>query len=194
MKRWSLLVACLLLGGLIGTAITNSVLSGQNEAVAVLPKELTSYRDVVKKVLPAVVSIEGKQVNAIKQMRQRITGVDEQQVPEQFRRFFEQMNPGLPGMEGPVTSGFGSGFLVDPKGVILTNYHVVNGADLVEIYLKDGRKFQSKDIKVDAKTDLAIIRIETKDRCPSWSWATAPAWRSATGCWPSERRSAWPAR
>ena len=62
--------------------------------------------------------------------------------------------------------GFGSGFLIDPKGVILTNNHVVDGADSVEIHLLDGRKFVSRDIKVDPKTDLAIVRIETKEALP----------------------------
>src|SRR5205807_2344271 len=54
---------------------------------------------------------------------------------------------------------FGSGFIIDPKGVVLTNFHVVDGADRVEISLKDGRKFFSKEIKGDRKNDLAIVRF-----------------------------------
>ena len=61
---------------------------------------------------------------------------------------------------------FGSGFLIDPKGVILTNYHVVDGADQVIVELKDGRKFTSKDIHGDPKTDLAIVRIEDAKPLP----------------------------
>ena len=62
--------------------------------------------------------------------------------------------------------GFGSGFIIDPKGVILTNYHVVAGADTVEVTLNDGRKFTSKDIKTDPKTDLAIVRLDAKANLP----------------------------
>src|SRR5207249_3938319 len=68
--------------------------------------------------------------------------------------------------DGPGRVGFGSGFLVDPKGVVLTNYHVVDGAEQVEVTLQNGRKFVSKDIKTDPKTDLAIVRIEAKEPLP----------------------------
>jgi serine protease Do len=159
MKRWSVFVACLLLGGLLGSAVTTSLLKGQGQAPPVFPKELTSFRDVVKNVLPAVVSIEARQVGKPKQARQRLP-LDDKQLPEEFRRFFEQFPQQQ--QEGPTPLGFGSGFLVDPKGVILTNYHVVDGADQVEVQLRDGRKFLSKDVKSDAKTDLAIVRIDTK--------------------------------
>ena len=62
--------------------------------------------------------------------------------------------------------GFGSGFFVDPKGVILTNYHVVDGADQVDVQLHDGRKFTSKDIKGDRQTDLAIVRSTPRTPLP----------------------------
>ncbi len=167
MKRWSLIVSCLLLGALIGTGVTRSLSRAQNVPATVFPRELTSYRDVVKKVLPAVVSIEAKHVSKVKPIQGRVPGTEDQQVPEELRRFFERMQPRLPEFDGQVPSGFGSGFIVDPKGVILTNHHVVDGADLVVVHLKDGRKFQSKDIKVDSKSDLAIVRIEAKEALPA---------------------------
>src|SRR5262249_5833848 len=52
------------------------------------------------------------------------------------------------------------------SGVIVTNYHVVEGSDRVEVTLNDGRKFVTKDIKADPKTDLAVVRIESKDPLP----------------------------
>src|SRR5262249_33440041 len=104
------------------------------------PRELTSFREVVKRVLPAVVSIEVK----AKPRRQ----------------------PTLENEDDEPQHGFGSGFLVDPKGVILTNFHVVQGSDQVEVHLHDGRKFISKDIKTDPKSDLAIVRITTKEDLP----------------------------
>ena len=70
------------------------------------------------------------------------------------------------GARSPRAHGFGSGFIIDPQGVIVTNHHVVDGADEVLIELRDGRKFVSKDIKSDPKTDLAIVRFETKEPLP----------------------------
>src|SRR5262249_32275072 len=86
--------------------------------------------------------------------------------PEDMQRFFEQFPFGDEEGGTPGRSGFGSGFLVDPKGLILTNFHVVDGADQVEVILRDRRKFQSKEAKSDPKTDLAIVRIEAKDSLP----------------------------
>ena len=53
----------------------------------------------------------------------------------------------------------GSGVIIDPAGIILTNNHVVEGDGKVTVRLPDGREFQGKEIKTDAKTDLAIVRI-----------------------------------
>lgn len=105
-----------------------------------VPRELTSYRDIVKSVVPAVVSIQAKAK------------------PKRLLRPREEAKP--------VEIGFGSGVIVDAKGVILTNYHVVEGADFVEVSLTDGRKFTSKEIAGDPKTDLAIVRIESAKPLP----------------------------
>lgn len=78
-----------------------------------------------------------------------------------FRRFFgdELMIP--QGEER--LRGQGSGFLIDPNGTILTNSHVVNGADRVTVTLKDGRKFDGQVSGVDEVTDLAVIKIDGKN-------------------------------
>src|SRR5882762_707615 len=57
----------------------------------------------------------------------------------------------------------GSGFIVRPDGYIFTNFHVVEGADKIEVKLKDGREFSAKVIGTDEKTDIAVIKIEAKD-------------------------------
>ncbi len=117
---------------------------------AAVPQELVSYREIVKKVLPAVVSIEAKSA-----------------ARAEFLRRGNRLIPFDP-REGEVPElGFGSGVIVDPSGIILTNYHVVDGADAVEVTLHDGRKFISRDIKVDRKTDLAIVRITAPQLLPA---------------------------
>jgi len=166
MKRCSLIVCCLVLGGLAGAFLAGPLLKGQDLVPPALPKELTSYRDVVKRVLPAVVSIDSKvQAPPVRKGRRRFPMED---LPEEFRRFFDfpfEFEFGDDDSPMP-RGGFGSGFLVDAKGVILTNFHVVDGATQVTVQLSDGRKFTSKDVKGDPKTDLAIVRIEAPAALP----------------------------
>jgi serine protease Do len=126
-----------------------------------VPKEMTSYRDVVKRVLPAVVSIEARQ-----KAMAAAAGL-----PRGFRSPFGH----LPLPDQAPRHAFGSGFVVDPAGVICTNAHVVDGADEVEVQLQDGRKFTSRDIKRDPKTDLAIVRVEVKEPLPTLSWGDSNA-------------------
>jgi serine protease Do len=57
----------------------------------------------------------------------------------------------------------GSGFIVRPDGYIMTNFHVVEGADKIDVKLKDGREFSGKIMGTDEKTDIAVIKIEAKD-------------------------------
>jgi serine protease Do len=168
-KRCSLIVCCLLLGGVAGTFFAGPLLNGQAPvapAAPALPRELTSYRDVVKKVLPAVVSIDSKiKAAPVRKGRRRAPLPDD--VPEEFRRFFDFGFGDDDDAPAPTPrGGFGSGVIVDAKGVILTNHHVVDGATQVTVQLSDGRKFTSKDVKSDEKTDLAIVRIEAPGPLP----------------------------
>jgi S1-C subfamily serine protease len=78
-----------------------------------------------------------------------------------FRRFFnEGMIPNAPYEEH--LQGQGSGFIVDATGTILTNAHVVNGADQVTVTLKDGRKFKGEVKGADEVTDLAVVKIQVQ--------------------------------
>ncbi|WP_332813895.1 Do family serine endopeptidase [Ramlibacter sp.] len=78
-----------------------------------------------------------------------------------FRRF---QPPGGPGFEREVpVRGAGSGFIVDPSGLILTNAHVVEGADEVTVKLTDRREFKAKVLGSDEKTDVALIKIDASD-------------------------------
>jgi serine protease Do len=167
MARWSIAAAALLVGGAAGVFLAGPILRGQSPTHPNVPKELTSYRDVVKDVLPGVVMIESRaKPTARRQGSSRRRGSpsgDDQRIPPELRRFFEDLpRPEQFGDEDDDSPnlGLGSGFVVDPKGVILTNYHVVDGADEVEVTFKDGHKLSSRDIKTDPKTDLAIVRVD----------------------------------
>jgi serine protease Do len=161
MKRCLLVLTCLALGG-SGVYVGQSFLQGQapvnagGRAVAV-PKELTSYRDIVKKVAPAVVSIEA-QARGRARLNQR---PDDMRLPPGADLFGGRARR-IDDEDSPSRIGFGSGFLISPKGVILTNNHVVAGAEQVVVQLSDGRKFTSKQIKTDPMTDLAIVTVESK--------------------------------
>lgn len=116
-------------------------------------RDLPTYRHIVKAVIPAVVSIEARGRVAEPRRAALPPGV-----PEEYRRFFEDPRA-AEANKGSVDLGFGSGVIIDATGTILTASHVVDGADSVEVHLQDGRKIVSKDIRRDAKTDLALIRL-----------------------------------
>lgn len=89
-----------------------------------------------------------------------------------FRRAIERVRPAVvylevfgstnvPGNNRGV--GMGSGCVIDPKGYIVTNHHVVEGADKIEVILADGRKFVAQEVNTDPDTDLAIVKIDPKD-------------------------------
>jgi serine protease Do len=160
MQRWSLLLAGLLLAGGIGSLVGRSFLQGQAPAAAVASapasRELISYRNIVKKVLPAVVSIESQaRTGRAKAVRRE----EAEDAPDDSRD----------------KVGFGSGFLISPRGVVVTNHHVVAGADQAVVHLLDGRRFTSRDIKTDPKTDLAIIRLDVLEALPHLEFGDSDA-------------------
>jgi serine protease Do len=67
----------------------------------------------------------------------------------------------------PQRNGVGSGVIIDPKGVVVTNNHVVQGADSVTVTLADGREFQATDIKTDPASDLAVLRLKGAKDLPA---------------------------
>ncbi|XZF62748.1 MAG: HhoA/HhoB/HtrA family serine endopeptidase [Gloeotrichia echinulata DVL01] len=109
--------------------------------------------EVVQRVGPAVVRI-----NSSRTVRT--------QIPEEFndpffRRFFGSQLPTQP--ERRVQRGTGSGFIISTDGRILTNAHVLNGADTVTVILKDGRSFKGKVVGRDELTDVAVVKIEANN-------------------------------
>lgn len=122
-------------------------------------KSVVSFAPVVKKISPAVVrvNITGK---AQKAEMSGMPGMDD----PFLRRFFGGQMPGGRGGQGmqrmPREHGIGSGVIVTENGYILTNNHVVENADKVEVAMDDGRKFEAKVVGTDPKTDIAVVKIE----------------------------------
>jgi serine protease Do len=122
-----------------------------------------SFRQVAADCLPSIVAIEST-TKAREVEMQGGSPFDDESSPfreffrddPRFRQFFQQPRRGMM----PRKRASGSGFIIDASGVIMTNSHVVTGADVVKVKLYDGREFTAKDIKTDPRTDVAIIRIE----------------------------------
>ncbi|MBF2080277.1 MAG: trypsin-like peptidase domain-containing protein [Synechococcales cyanobacterium T60_A2020_003] len=82
-----------------------------------------------------------------------------------FRRFFGDQIPQEPSTR--VEEGTGSGFIIDSKGIIVTNAHVVDGADQVTVTLKDGRSYTGEVLGEDTLTDVAVVRIQANESLPT---------------------------
>jgi len=129
-----------------------------------------AFREAAGKVLPAVVAIQNRPP-LVERTNPRGPSSDDEDFSDSpfgelfrnnpdLRRFFQGMPRGIPhGPSGEALS-IGSGVIIDPAGVILTNNHVVDGAGKVVVRLADGREFSAAEIKKDPKTDLAIVRIK----------------------------------
>ena len=118
-----------------------------------------SFAPVVKKVTPAVVKI----VTKTKAQNTSFSGPPG--MDDMLRRFFGDDFNGQPrrNFRVPRQQGMGSGVVVTKDGYILTNNHVVDGADEVNVTLQDGREFTAKVVGRDPKSDVAVIKIDAKD-------------------------------
>ena len=108
-----------------------------------------SYAPLVKKVAPAVVN-----VYAAKVVRTRNPLFDD----PIFRQFF---GGNMPGGGTQIERSLGSGVIVDASGLIVTNVHVIEGADEVKVALNDKREFEAQVVLKDKRSDLAVLRIKT---------------------------------
>lgn len=132
---------------------------------------LPDFTGLVQQVGPGVVNVEatiGGRTTSAKTARRAAPGDD--QIPEIFKRFFgpDFQMPGMPGGpgapqqpdDGPRGVSMGSGFVISPDGYVLTNRHVVDGADSVTVKLTDRREFKAKVVGSDEQSDVALLKID----------------------------------
>ncbi len=175
-RNWAAVLAVLLLAGGV------SVMMGERQPVAAqLPappskegganyaKSLSkAFRDVARKTLPSVVMIRHigatpEQEAGDDESAQEPFGMLPPNLPPELRRFFGE-GPSMPHRRFGEEISTGSGVIIDPAGIILTNNHVVAGGGKIRVRLHDGREFDAADVKLDPKSDLAIVRIKGADK------------------------------
>src|SRR6266576_3768668 len=136
--------------------------SAQDRRVPASAAELRlSYAPSVQRVQPAVVN-----VYAAKTVQNRNPLLDD----PIFRRFF-----GVPGQQPEqMQRSLGSGVMVDASGLVVTNNHVIEGADQVKISLADKREFEAEIVLKDSRTDLAVLRLkDTKEKFATLDFANS---------------------
>jgi serine protease Do len=133
--------------------LTEDYLKALDARLAGLPPIDQTFVVVSERVTPAVVTISSEKVISRGNMRQ--------QIPEEFRRFFGDGPFNMP--EGEQRSqALGSGVIVDSDGLIITNNHVVENAESIQITLSDKRKFDAELVGADSMSDLAVLRVKEK--------------------------------
>jgi serine protease Do len=135
---------------------------------------LPDFTQLVERVGPAVVNIEASgSGRGNPTARGGDAAPDDEEVPEFFRRFFgpDTPFPGGPGgpdgprgpQDGPESLAIGTGFIISDDGYLLTNHHVIDGADEVKVTLSDRREFKAKIVGSDPQSDVAVLKIAADD-------------------------------
>uniref|UniRef100_UPI0022EA8D64 trypsin-like peptidase domain-containing protein n=1 Tax=Falsiroseomonas oryzae TaxID=2766473 RepID=UPI0022EA8D64 len=132
----------------------------QRGALASLP----DFADLAERVLPAVVNIA-------------VTSEQRAEVPPElrgtpFERYFRERRG-----RGQQTQGAGSGFILDPAGLVVTANHVIGNATRVIVSLQSGQEYAARVVGSDELTDLALLRVEARAPLPSVPWGNSSAMR-----------------
>ncbi len=155
-RKWQVLpVAALLAWTTVATARADE----KTDAIAHARGLSRAFRLAAEATLPTVVEVETR----VKAKPVRGNRGENPFKGTPFEQFFDN-EQGFGG-EGP-REGLGSGVIIDPSGLVLTNNHVVDGADEVTIRLADGREFKTTEVKTDPQTDLAVLRIHGAENLP----------------------------
>jgi serine protease Do len=124
-----------------------------------------SFADLADRLLPSVVNISTTQVI------ERDPGTEE--FEELFREFFERRGQVPPLPRQRRQSSLGSGFIIDSSGYIVTNHHVIEGADEISVRLQDNTVLDATLVGSDDKTDLALLKVEHDGELPAVPWGNS---------------------
>ena len=152
---------------LVVTAVLVSASAGTTLAQQRLPQE--GFADLVQKVAPAVVNVStthaAESEAQLPQMPQVPPG-------SPFEDFFKDFFDHEKGQQPPRrTFSLGSGFVIDPRGYVVTNNHVIADADEVTVVFSDDTQYKAKIVGRDQKTDLALLKIDASKPFPYVQWA-----------------------
>jgi len=161
MKRIKPKTACLLAAAVMASGQPAPVLAKDSPALILARQLNEAFVEVADQVSPAVVVIY---------IRQRVNPKEAEEggsfwdiLPPEYRRQFQHQG----GTHQHWMEGEGSGIIISPDGYILTNNHVVESADEIEVRLKDGRKFKGEVKGTDPSTDIAVVKINATGLTPA---------------------------
>ena len=137
-----------------------NVIVTQETTTPVVGARVSSYADAAKKAMPAVVNIYTS-----KEVRTRNPLADD----PVFRRFFPELDKGA---QPHRQTSLGSGVIVSPEGYVLTNHHVVEGADDIQLVLADGRRVAAHVRGTDPESDLAVLKAD-EENLPAMTFAAS---------------------
>ncbi len=139
---------------------------------AAVPMHITSFADIIEPLMPSVINVYTVKYN--KQFNHKAASLPEMLPLDKFNNFLEKFNVPFSFDEiytSPSTLALGSGFIVDEEGYIITNDHVVTGSDEIYVKLSDNTELPARIIGTDPKTDIALLKIDTKNKLSSVKFA-----------------------
>jgi Do/DeqQ family serine protease len=177
MKKLFLVALVAVLGGLIALGGANYLGWGATKYVEVreTPTAFTNYSNITaaptegfvvaaERALPAVVHIKASKPAGSRGRQGGVPfGIDPDQLPDAFRDLFGNPGRGGNGGEMPLQQGSGSGVIISSDGYIVSNNHVVEDAETLEVVLNDERTYTAEVIGTDPTTDIALIKIDESD-------------------------------
>src|ERR1041385_731121 len=157
----ALAVACLVAGIGIGAMLSGRPTAAQPELqVARAPEALSaSFAEIARRVEPAVVNIETTQNQP--EISEKDEDKEDQSATNPLLDMFRRQQ------RRPVARGGGRGFIVNPKGFILTNNHVIEDAARITVGLQSGEKYRGTVVGFDPETDVAVVKIEAPKDLPT---------------------------
>jgi serine protease Do len=163
LQRWTL-------AAVLGLSLVCGGLAPMQTAQAQAVRGLPDFADLAEQVGPSVVNIRTLEKVTVRDSQ---PGISDDEMQELFRRFFgvplptpnvpRQQRPNRAPQEQEQPRGVGSGFILSADGYIMTNAHVVDGADQVIVTLTDKREFKARIVGLDKRTDVAVVKIPAAD-------------------------------